>query len=95
MAHQRPDVSGFDMVHGWRCPLCTGTGYSQVEVARSDGKRYLTEFYECLKCTVMFRHPGRFARLGIPLRRWAGDIEPRSLSEAHGFFVVPKEEPSN
>jgi hypothetical protein len=93
MAHQRPDSDSFNWVSGWRCPLCNGTAYSPVEVARPNGSRYRTEFFECVKCSVMFRHPGRFARLGIPLRRWAGDIEPRSLSDVHRFGV-PKNEPS-
>jgi len=84
MAHQYgPD--SFSLVSGWRCPLCNATAYSQVEVARSNGTSYKTEFYECTGCTVMFRHPGRFARLGFPVRRWAADVEPRTLRETHGL----------
>jgi hypothetical protein len=33
----------------------------------------------------MFRHPGRFTRLGLPIRRWAMDVEPRTLREHHGL----------
>ena len=43
----------------------------------------LTEFYECTGCTVTFRHPARFTRLGMPVRRWAADVEPRTLREVH------------
>lgn len=67
---------------GWRCPLCNATAYTQIAVARPSGKGYLTEFYECAGCTVMFRNPARFARLGLPVRRWAADVEPRTLREA-------------
>lgn len=90
MPHQRPDSDSFDWVSGWRCPLCLGTAHCQVEVKRPNGSHYETEFYECVRCSVMFRHPGRFARLGIPIRRWAGDIEPRSLSEAQEYWQEPK-----
>jgi hypothetical protein len=37
----------------------------------------------------MFRHPGRFTRLGLPIRRWAMDVEPRTLREAHRFVTEP------
>jgi hypothetical protein len=40
---------------------------------------------------VMFRHPARSTRLGLPVRRRAADVEPRTLLEVHGFVV--KEEP--
>jgi len=99
MPHQRPDSDSFMSVSGWRCPLCDGTAYCQVEVSRESGKRYMTEFYECVGCTVMFRHPGRFTRLGVPVRRWDGDIEPRSLREVHGFVTdgaqLPAKEKEN
>lgn len=68
---------------GWRCPLCNGTVYKQVTVARPGAKEYVTEFYECSSCTVMFHHPQRFARLGLVVRRWAADVEPRTLREVH------------
>jgi hypothetical protein len=86
MAHQRPQPDSFTSVSGWRCPLCDTTAYNRVRVRRPDGKEYLTEFYECAGCTVMFRNPGRFTRLGTPIRRWASDVEPRSLGDVHGFI---------
>jgi hypothetical protein len=84
MANQRPEPDGFS-VSGWRCPLCNATAYSQIEVSRQGGAIYKTEFFQCLGCTVMFRHPGRFTRLGMPVRRWAMDVEPRTLRQVHGL----------
>ena len=57
-------------------------------VARPDGRAYLTDFFECAGCTLMFRHPGRFTRLGLPIRRWAMDVEPRTLREVHGLAIA-------
>ncbi|OAI50064.1 hypothetical protein AYO46_10720 [Betaproteobacteria bacterium SCGC AG-212-J23] len=73
-------------MHGWRCPLCNSTAYAQAVVARPDGSAYKTEFFQCESCTVMFRHPGRFSRLGLPVRRWAADVEPSSLRDVHRFI---------
>lgn len=83
--HHDHDSDAFSQVYGWRCPVCNATAYRQTMVARPDGRSYLTEFFECAGCTLMFRHPGRFTRLGMPIRRWAMDVEPRSLAEAHGL----------
>ncbi len=89
MSHSQSsrDSDGFAEVYGWRCPVCDATAYRQTLVNRPNGGTYLTEFYECAGCTLMFRHPGRFARLGLPVRRWAMDVEPRSLRQVHGFSV--------
>lgn len=59
-------------------------------VSRPNGTAYLTEFFECAGCTLMFRHPGRFTRLGLPIRRWAMDVEPRTLREVHGLLRDPE-----
>ena len=86
-------ADSFDFVFGWRCPLCRSTSHESVWVRRPSGAQYRTEFYECSGCTAMFRHPGRFTRLGRTLRRWAGDIEPVSLSRALGeknFGAAPR-----
>ena len=87
MPHQRPEPDGFSAVSGWRCPLCNATSYDRVQVNRPSGNTYTTEFYECSGCAVMFRHPARFTRLGMPVRRWAADVEPRSLREVHRFIT--------
>jgi hypothetical protein len=79
------DSDSFSDVFGWRCPVCNATAYRQTTVRRPNGTAYLTEFFECAGCTLMFRHPGRFARLGLPIRRWAMDVEPRTLREVHPF----------
>jgi len=90
--HQDQDSDAFAQVHGWRCPVCNSTAYRQTLVSRPNGTAYLTEFFECAGCTLMFRHPGRFTRLGLPIRRWAMDVEPRTLREVHGFVAEPREE---
>src|SRR5438094_6144760 len=90
MTHHRPEPDGFSAMSGWRCPLCNATTYSQIEVLRPSGASFVTEFYECSGCSVMFRHPARFARLGMPVRRWAMDVEPRTLREVHNL-VTPSE----
>jgi hypothetical protein len=90
MPHQHPEPDGFTSMNGWRCPLCNATTYNQIVVARPSGDRYLTEFYECSGCTTMFRQPARFARLGLPVRRWAMDVEPRTLRDVHGFAQEPE-----
>jgi hypothetical protein len=92
MPDQRPPASTFDFVAGWRCPICTADSYLRTVVAGRNGHPYETEFYECSGCSLMFRHPGRFARLGVVIRRWASDVEPRTLREHHGFVVEPKKE---
>jgi hypothetical protein len=89
MAHQRTAPDAFSSIAAWRCPLCNGTTYIQIEISRQSGAKYKTEFFECSGCTVMFRHPARVARLGLPVRRWAADVEPRSLREVHGLTTEP------
>jgi hypothetical protein len=44
----------------FRCPLCRTEYYTRVRVKRANGTIYVTEFFACLGCTVMFRDPGRF-----------------------------------
>lgn len=85
MPHQRPSADTFSFA-AFRCPVCNSTAYARTTITRPSGTTYLTPFFECLGCTLMFRHPGRFARLGVPIRRWAGDVEPRTLREVHRFL---------
>jgi len=89
MSHQHSDSDAFSEVFGWRCPVSNSTAYRQILVSRPNGQAYLTEFFECTGCTLMFRHPGRFTRLGMPIRRWAMDVEPRTLREVHGLVADP------
>jgi len=46
----------------FRCPLCGSTIFEQVMVARPSGWSYLTAFFECARCSVMFRDAERLAR---------------------------------
>jgi hypothetical protein len=46
----------------FRCPICSNGAFREVVVARGDGKPpYRTEFYECSKCSAMFRDAGKFS----------------------------------
>lgn len=44
----------------FKCPLCQGHRCDKVIVKRPDGSDYVTSFYACVICTVMFRDPRRF-----------------------------------
>jgi hypothetical protein len=46
----------------FRCPVCGCTQYVQVRVRRSSGDWYVTSFYECFACSVMFLDPEKFSR---------------------------------
>jgi hypothetical protein len=89
MPYQRPETDPFTMAP-FGCPLCNYGIYARVAVKRPDGSWYHTQFFECCNCSVMFRNPGRFARLGKPVRRWMGDIDPVSLREVHGLAAETK-----
>ena len=77
----------FLLVNGWRCPLCRSTDAVPVVVSKSNRTQYKTEFFECAGCSAMFRHPGRFTRLGRAVRRWAGDIGPVGLDQVYGRLI--------
>lgn len=44
------------------CPLCESIVYVHVTVARQSGAGYLTEFFECAGCSLMFRDAERITR---------------------------------
>lgn len=46
----------------FKCPLCGSKEYVQVQVRKQDGNWYLTEFYQCFHCTVMFHDPVLFTQ---------------------------------
>lgn len=86
MPHHRPPSDTSDFIEGWRCPLCLYTMYQQVVVRTDRRSEYRTEFFECGRCSNMFRDPDKYARLGIPVRRWANDVGPKTLAEAHHYW---------
>ena len=92
MSHHQPPRDTSHHVSGWRCPLCLGGAYAQVTVARPNGDAYRTSFFECARCSVVFRDAGRFSRLGVPVRRWCGDVDPKTLAEAHRYWLGPTPE---
>lgn len=46
----------------FRCPLCKSVSFERVRVPRPNGSTYLTAFYSCAICTVMFLDPLAFTR---------------------------------
>lgn len=57
----------------FRCQVCGCTQYVQVRVRRPSGDWYVTAFYECFACSVMFLDPEKFSD-----PRGAGDGVDRS-----------------
>jgi hypothetical protein len=47
-----PDRSDY-----FRCPLCRGVTCERVVVKRPNGTAYVTAFFSCTVCTLMFRDP--------------------------------------
>lgn len=47
-----PDRSDY-----FRCPLCRGVTCERVIVKRPNGTAYVTAFFSCTVCTLMFRDP--------------------------------------
>ncbi|HEY6641069.1 hypothetical protein [Povalibacter sp.] len=41
----------------FRCPLCKSVSCQRVTVPRANGTTYVTAFYACTICTVMFLDP--------------------------------------
>ena len=41
----------------FRCPLCRGVTCERVIVKRPNGTSYVTAFFSCTVCTLMFRDP--------------------------------------
>jgi predicted RNA-binding Zn-ribbon protein involved in translation (DUF1610 family) len=44
------------------CPLCGSDGYTRVTVKKPNGHFYVTEFYHCFGCSVMFTDPVKFTQ---------------------------------
>lgn len=46
----------------FRCPLCRGVTCERVTVKRPNGTAYVTAFFSCTVCTLMFRDPRALTR---------------------------------
>jgi hypothetical protein len=46
----------------FRCPLCRGVSCERVIVKRPNGTAYVTAFFSCTVCTLMFRDPRALTR---------------------------------
>lgn len=44
------------------CPLCGTDAYTRVTVQKPNGQYYVTEFYHCFGCSVMFTNPVSFTQ---------------------------------
>jgi hypothetical protein len=44
------------------CPLCRGVTCERVVVKRPNGSAYVTAFFSCTICTLMFRDPSALTR---------------------------------
>jgi len=49
-------------VSEWECPICGNMEYSECNLHTDWGVEL---FYRCEFCTVMFRNPVHFSKLGI------------------------------
>jgi transcription elongation factor Elf1 len=61
------------------CPLCGSRKYVRVRVQKQSGHWYVTEFYECFACSVMFRDPVLFTRCRVDTLN-----DERTPGRAHG-----------
>lgn len=46
----------------FRCPVCKSVSCERVVIRRPNGTTYVTMFYSCTTCTVMFLDPLAFTR---------------------------------
>jgi hypothetical protein len=54
---------------GFVCPICAYDAYCRIIVKRADHSRYVTQFYRCGGCQVMFHNPRTFSADPQSLRR--------------------------
>jgi hypothetical protein len=81
------------MSQGWengtfsafRCPLCGSTQYVEVRVRKPSGHWYVTEFYKCFHCSVMFKDPVLFTQCQVDMRN-----AERTMGGAHTTGVRQK-----
>ena len=60
---------------GFRCSICDYDAYCRVIVIRADHSRYVTDFYKCGGCQVVFMNPRTFSAEAA-----AAKLRPRGLS---------------
>ena len=62
-----------------RCaPICGSDGFRQIEVKGRDGNKRLTQAYECLGCSTMFRERERVTKHRLQVIGADGvDLKPR------------------
>jgi hypothetical protein len=61
----------------FECPICCSDGFCEVYVKGRDGSRRLTQAYECLGCSTMFRERERFTKHRLTVMGQDGvDLKP-------------------
>lgn len=67
----------------FKCPLCGTDGYVRIRVQRPNGHWYVTNFYQCFGCSVMFTDPVAFTRQRQLIR------DPRPLTHHYYGSTYP------
>lgn len=62
----------------FECPICGPDGFTHISVRGRDGTPRLTQAYECMGCSTMFRERERFTRHRIRLLGADGEMTDRS-----------------
>jgi hypothetical protein len=61
----------------FECPICGSDGFTPVYVKGPDGSSRLTQAYECLGCSTMFRERERFTKHRLKVMGQDGvDLKP-------------------
>ncbi len=69
------EETGMLIRDGFRCPICEFDAYCRVIVIRKDYSRYVTDFYKCGGCQVVFINPRTFSATAE-----AAKLRPRRLT---------------
>jgi predicted RNA-binding Zn-ribbon protein involved in translation (DUF1610 family) len=43
------------------CPLCGSFSFTSVKILRDNGTSYLSDFFQCVGCSALFREPALFS----------------------------------
>jgi hypothetical protein len=70
-------------MQAFRCRICAGTNYERVVVTRKSGRPYITPFFACMGCSVMFGDPARFSAT-VPGPKARRVDAPISFRRSHG-----------
>jgi hypothetical protein len=67
-----------NLLLSFECPICGSDGFTQVLVKGHDGTTRVTQAYECIGCSVMFRERERFTTRRLKVMGADGvDLKPQ------------------